>query len=397
MRCSTPNTEVGPGAEDHGSPIEKNQHPELAFSRILILGEVPSYTESEDSQMLSSPCRSVILVFLAACLLSACTTLHQGQSLNRQLAKQAMAEVQNTGVTYGSVSIAGRNNAKLVAVDGATIDTAHGNHDVDAGNHTLTLKLTCAHDARSPQFHNDGTIGVQLVAGHTYGLSSHLGSDTAKAKQKCVGGINDLTVEQPGQPENTSTTATPSANKTRAAAPQLSTPESSTTHTSTAVVEPPGFWQTPAVHGYGEVHPLPHAAFQPNPDVVYKILFVLHRGNQDPGVVNKGLERVATAVNLYVSAGVPLSHLKFAVIATSKATAIALDKAHYQQKYQVANPNLPLVEALQKDGVDILVCGQAVAHHHYEYGWINPHITVVLGALPVIMELTQKGYTKVRF
>ena len=152
------------------------------------------------------------------------------------------------------------------------------------------------------------------------------------------------------------------------------------------------FWQTPVIHDAGQIHPLPHAAYQPDPDATYKVVFALTRGSDDPARINPGLQRVARTVNLYANAGVPLGHLKFVAIASGPATAIALDDAQYKKQFGVANPNLPVIRELRKDGIDVAVCGQAVAEHHYQYDWVSRDVTLALSALTTITGLQQKGY-----
>lgn len=154
----------------------------------------------------------------------------------------------------------------------------------------------------------------------------------------------------------------------------------------------PPFWQTPALEGVGKMHPLPHAAYRPDPKETYKIVFSVTRGASRPAEVNPGLERVARTVNLYASAGVPLSHLKFVAILYGPATDAALDDAHYRQQFMTSNPNLDLIGKLRRAGVDVAVCGQAVAEHKYAYDWIAPQITVALSALTTITVLEHRGY-----
>lgn len=161
---------------------------------------------------------------------------------------------------------------------------------------------------------------------------------------------------------------------------------------STAALAADGFWQTPVVTHAGRMHPLPDAAYQPDRAATYKVVFALTHGSAKPGEVNPGLQRVARTVNLYASAGVPLDHMKFVAIASGAATSIALDDAHYEKQYGVANPNLPVIRELRKDGIDVAVCGQAVAEHHYEFDWVDKSVTLALSALTTITELQQKGY-----
>lgn len=155
---------------------------------------------------------------------------------------------------------------------------------------------------------------------------------------------------------------------------------------------PDGFWSTPAIAGYGQMHFLPQGAYRPDPSRTYRVVFTLSRGPQKPSEVNPSLDHVARAVNLYAAAGVPLSHLKFVAIAAGPATPLALDDEHYKKAFGVPNPNLPLIAALRHAGVDIAVCGQAVAEHDYQYEWLDHSVTLALSALTTVTTLEERGY-----
>lgn len=161
---------------------------------------------------------------------------------------------------------------------------------------------------------------------------------------------------------------------------------------SAAPTEPAGFWVTPAVPGYGRVHPLPQAAYRPDPSQTYRIVFAVTVPAKSPDQVDPSLDRVARTINLYISAGVPLDHLKFVAVVGGQATPVTLDDPHYRAAYGVANPNLPLVEELRRAGVDVAVCGQAVAEHGYQYGWIDRQVTVSLSQLTTVTTLEHQGY-----
>ena len=161
---------------------------------------------------------------------------------------------------------------------------------------------------------------------------------------------------------------------------------------SSGVTAADGFWQHPAIQSAGRMHALPQAAYRPDAKANYKVVFGLTAAAAKPDQVNPALDRVARTVNLYASAGVPLTQLHFVAIASGGATAIALDDAHYRQQFGVANPNLPVIAELRKAGVDIAVCGQAMAEHGYAYDTIDAHVTLALSALTTITELQQKGY-----
>lgn len=156
---------------------------------------------------------------------------------------------------------------------------------------------------------------------------------------------------------------------------------------------PPGFWTTPTVPGYGRIHYLPKAAYQPDPSQTYRVVFSLTHAGAKPDKVSPSLDHIARTVNLYVAAGVPLSHLKFVGIAYGAATPLAVDNAHYRAKFGVDNPNLKLIRMLRKDGVDIAVCAQAVAEHGFKYAWVSPQVTLALSGLTTVTTLEHKGYT----
>ncbi len=156
--------------------------------------------------------------------------------------------------------------------------------------------------------------------------------------------------------------------------------------------EESGFWQMPVVHSAGKMHPLPKAAYQPLKSAQYKVVFMMTKGPKTPSEVNPALERVARTVNLYSSAGVPLDHLHFVAIAAGAATPIALNNNAYHQKFGVDNPNLVVVNELRSLGVDVAVCGQAMAEHQFAYDLIDPSVTLALSTLTTVTSLETEGY-----
>lgn len=154
-------------------------------------------------------------------------------------------------------------------------------------------------------------------------------------------------------------------------------------------------WITPTIHGYGRMHEVPHAAYQPDAHHTYKIVFWLTKGPKSPGDVNPSLDKVARAVNLYTHAGTPLSHLRIVAVASDDATALGLNSEQYHTLFGVDNPNLALIALLRQDGVDVAVCGQAVAAHQYEYSWIDASVTTSLSAIITVTTLQQAGYAYV--
>lgn len=148
----------------------------------------------------------------------------------------------------------------------------------------------------------------------------------------------------------------------------------------------------PAIAGYGRIKDIPGAAYVPDARAHYKVVFTLTQGAQAPEEVNPSLDRVARTVNLYTASGVPLDHLHFVAVLSGAATPLVLDAAHYREKFGVDNPNLPLLAALRKAGVDVAVCGQAVAGWGFAPDWLSADVTLALSALTTSTMLQQQGY-----
>jgi intracellular sulfur oxidation DsrE/DsrF family protein len=156
--------------------------------------------------------------------------------------------------------------------------------------------------------------------------------------------------------------------------------------------QPEGFWQTPTIHNYGRIHYVPDAAFKPDPKRSYKIVFSITQAAKTPDETNSALDHVARTVNLYVAAGVPLSHLKIVAVAYGAATPIALDDAHYRLKFGTPNPNLPLISELKEAGVTVSVCAQAMAEHGFGFDWLGNDMTLALSGLTTVTVLESEGY-----
>lgn len=159
---------------------------------------------------------------------------------------------------------------------------------------------------------------------------------------------------------------------------------------------PPGTWTFPVIKDAGATHPLPQGAYQPDKTTIYKVVFSVTRAEEKPGNPDDGLEPVARAVNVFASAGVPLSHLKFVAVISGAATPMALDNAHYKKQFGADNPETRVIRELTAAGVHVVVCGQAAAGFGYRDDWMNPDVTVALSALSTLAILEQQGYALIK-
>jgi intracellular sulfur oxidation DsrE/DsrF family protein len=152
--------------------------------------------------------------------------------------------------------------------------------------------------------------------------------------------------------------------------------------------EPPLIY--PLVAKYGGVAARPNA--QQPPRAGAKVVFDL---TADAAVadVNKGLDRAARLLNLYGAAGLKSSDLQLAIVLHGEATKSALSDAAYQRRFdQPHNPNLPLLRELQRHGVQVLVCGQALNYKGIADAELADGISIAVSALTTTINKQLDGY-----
>ncbi len=149
----------------------------------------------------------------------------------------------------------------------------------------------------------------------------------------------------------------------------------------------------PAIEKYGATFEVPGAVLVPSPEVEYKVKFDVASAAGDASAVNPALDTVARFVNMHVRAGVPHDRVKAAVILHGGAARDALGDAGYRARHGAANPNLPLLEALDRAGVRVYVCGQSVASQGFTWDELAPVAKLALSAMTAHAVLEREGYT----
>ncbi len=149
----------------------------------------------------------------------------------------------------------------------------------------------------------------------------------------------------------------------------------------------------PVIDGFGATFEVPATSLMPAPDGDYKVKFDVAAPSSDPKAINPGIESVARFLNMQVRAGVRREQMKLAVVLHGGAGKDALDNAGYQKRHGVANPNLPLLEALNRAGVRIFLCGQTAASRGLGWDEIAPVAKVALSAMTAHAVLAREGYS----
>lgn len=161
--------------------------------------------------------------------------------------------------------------------------------------------------------------------------------------------------------------------------------------TAPANTAPATTWIYPVIAKFGAIHPRPDVSGQPDPNVDYKV-FIDVIGNVKGKHVDS-LGRVARLVNLMGYAKVPPEHVHIVALLDRHAEDAALVNAAYRKLYKKDNPNLEILHALKKAGVELLICSQAMAGQGLKDSDIDPSVTITLSGVMAPVVYGQRGYT----
>lgn len=150
----------------------------------------------------------------------------------------------------------------------------------------------------------------------------------------------------------------------------------------------------PIIEGYGGIVAVEDAVEPPRAGV--KVVLDVTSEAKKPEEVNKGLDRAARLLNLYGTAGLKASDISVTVVLHGEATKSVLSDAAWESRLQMKqNPNLSLIELLQKAGVEVIVCGQALSYKKIERSEVATNIPVATAALTVLLNRQADGFAYV--
>lgn len=152
-----------------------------------------------------------------------------------------------------------------------------------------------------------------------------------------------------------------------------------------------------AVPGYAVAVDVPNAHELPDPSLDYKIAWSISQGAKDPTLeINPTLPVIARYVNTLAKWGVPESKRHIIVMFHQRNDDfdIVLGNEAFRAKYGKDNPNVALIAALKKAGVEFRACGQAVVARKIDAKDVNPNIQIDLWAMTTFMNLQMKGYIR---
>lgn len=150
------------------------------------------------------------------------------------------------------------------------------------------------------------------------------------------------------------------------------------------------------IPGVEPARDLPGAKEIPDAKTEYTVLFDVARAAPNATDVNPMLQAAARYINTLAAVGVPAEHRKIAVVFHQGGTSAILKNDAYKARNSGQdNPNIAIIQALKKAGVDFRVCGQAVLAMKIDQKDIQPEVQVDLWALTTIINMELRGYVRI--
>ena len=143
---------------------------------------------------------------------------------------------------------------------------------------------------------------------------------------------------------------------------------------------------------------VPGVAISPDKAHVYRAIFSATAGAEAPDKLVPAVLMAGTELNALVASGLTVANADFVIDFHGPAAVDALlDNPHYQAKYHIDNPNLPVLAKLKKSGVKLYVCAQLLLGIGVDFATLTPDVTVASDGLVVLMTFQNQGYALLPF
>lgn len=151
--------------------------------------------------------------------------------------------------------------------------------------------------------------------------------------------------------------------------------------------------RNPVIAPFGKIAPAPGAAMQPDPKLDYRVVFEISKASPASDKPNPSLEKVARFINLLAAGSVKPENRHVLAIVHGPATELVLDHDAFRARHKRDNPNIALIEALARAGVEVHVCAQALAGQKIARDEVSPAVVIDLSALTTLTTLELKGWS----
>lgn len=148
---------------------------------------------------------------------------------------------------------------------------------------------------------------------------------------------------------------------------------------------------------FGRTFEVPNPDFKTDTNLVFKAVFDVAKAPEDKSKRNPYIETIARFLNMHEKAGVPVENLHVRMAMHGQASYGLLTNEAYKAKFGVDNPNIELLKAIDKAGVDIILCGQTAGSRNITKERRLPLTQVALSAMTILIQSQSEGYQMIAF
>lgn len=153
----------------------------------------------------------------------------------------------------------------------------------------------------------------------------------------------------------------------------------------------------PVITDFGAVWEIDSPDYATDTSKEFKAVFDIMDSPDDPNTLNASIETAARFLNMHAQSGVPLEHLKIALVVHNKASKDIISNEAYLKRYGTNNPNYELVKALLNAGGQIIFCGQSSLSRGIPKDELIHGVQLSLSAMTAMMQLQDEDYKLIKF
>lgn len=143
---------------------------------------------------------------------------------------------------------------------------------------------------------------------------------------------------------------------------------------------------------FGNIAPVPNPSFVADRTVDYKVLWDITAAPAKPDSLPAGIARPAGFLAQTDANGIDRKRVHLAIIISGGATNAVMTNEAYRAATGADNPNIPLLQAMTDAGVQVIVCGQALAGRKIARDQVLPFVKVATSATFARATLHAQGY-----
>ena len=156
-------------------------------------------------------------------------------------------------------------------------------------------------------------------------------------------------------------------------------------------------YKGPVIKDFGQVYKIKKPDLLLDKDRKYKVIFNVYSDGKHKKNINASINTVARFLNMHAQNNIKPKNLDMVLILHGDATKNALSDKAFKKEFNISNPNTELIKALQKEDVQIYVCGQSFAYKGYKRSDLSKNVKLSLSALTALVKYQSEGYQLITF